>query len=228
MSQRLIPKGLAMLHTRASTVGESLRANAHPFRFVGKAGTVVGAHNKYVDNHAALAVQYDRNFAVDSMHIFAHIADGLPMKEIEAIGTIEYVHDGVLHLSRFNGGELSCAWLHPEGSTNQNDSWGVAWSSEKDHLTASLIGAGIDKDEFTLYDMVNNELYEYTNGKLVRTAAEVGITRPFVKPTSGNKHSCSIGYTSNPTTKKTQRLLVPKGGINEIVATIHVVPECVN
>ena len=35
----------------------------------------MGIHNGCITNHEALNIKYERKFEVDSMHIFAHIAE---------------------------------------------------------------------------------------------------------------------------------------------------------
>src|SRR5215469_10058620 len=76
------------VHTRYGTTGKINVKNAHPFTI----GAVIGMHNGIVYNHASLNLEYDRRMAVDSMHIFAHIAEERDLAEIEAYGAIVYTY----------------------------------------------------------------------------------------------------------------------------------------
>lgn len=73
-------------HTRAATVGAVTRPNSHPFAI----GDVLGVHNGSVHNYREMNEKYKRNFDVDSMHIFAHLNDGLDMSELSVYGTIVF------------------------------------------------------------------------------------------------------------------------------------------
>lgn len=103
-----MPQALAV-HTRFATTGKIKEGNAHPFTKYGVKGTVTGIHNGMIPNHFELGRKYDRRCRVDSEHIFANIADGLPLADLEGYGTIVYTHNGAWHIGRFNGGELSLA-----------------------------------------------------------------------------------------------------------------------
>lgn len=82
-------EGPQVYHTRAASAGFSIsEATAHPFQFEGERGRVIGVHNGHVNNWQALNTKYSRNFAVDSMHIFAHLAEGKPLSDIGGWGTI--------------------------------------------------------------------------------------------------------------------------------------------
>lgn len=92
-----------IFHTRAATHGDKDKlANTHPFRF----GDVIGIHNGIVRSHTKLNTTYNRDFDVDSQHIFKHIADNLPMSEIEGYGAVvwyQQLNNSIgLHFTRFN------------------------------------------------------------------------------------------------------------------------------
>jgi hypothetical protein len=99
------------LHTRKATVGDVSQPNAHPFRSEG----IVGCHNGGVSNHRELNHRLGRDFDVDSMHIFAQIAENLPLEDLRASGAIVFVdeNDNVNkhYLCRFNGGSLVIAGI---------------------------------------------------------------------------------------------------------------------
>lgn len=95
----------AALHTRHATTGEVTAENSHPFQI----GDIIGMHNGVVYNHSELNKKYKRTLAVDSMHIFAHLAENIDLSGIEAYGAIVYWKGGLVHLGRFHGGSLTVA-----------------------------------------------------------------------------------------------------------------------
>lgn len=128
----IMPLGMA-LHTRHATTGKIKAGNAHPFTAKGVKGKVVGIHNGIISNHAEVGHAYDRSYRVDSEHIFAHIADGLPLSDLEGYGTIAYAHNGQWFIGRFNGGELSIA----------KTELGIFFASTESSLRLALRLAGI-------------------------------------------------------------------------------------
>src|SRR4029077_386684 len=70
-------------HTRAATMGATTIKNTHPF----VVGDVIGVHNGMVYNHYNLKKKYNRDYDVDSQHIFAHINAGLDLEELDGYGT---------------------------------------------------------------------------------------------------------------------------------------------
>ena len=113
-----VADGPVIFHTRGASVGEVNIPNAHPFQFPMKAdegeeiGHVVGVHNGAITNHIELATKYSRNFAVDSMHPFAHLAEGRKMTDINGWGALAWFQvtyedaKAKLYLCRFNMPEL--------------------------------------------------------------------------------------------------------------------------
>ena len=94
------------------------------------------------------------------MHIFKHLADGLPVTDIDAYGAIEYIDKkspDKIHLCHFNDGELAAYRFkdHP----------GVFWSSSELHATQALKLSGLkaaqlDLKENVVYAVFENNLFE--------------------------------------------------------------------
>ncbi len=155
-----------MAHTRFATHGTVSKENCHPFTI----GDVVGAHNGVISNHDALNKAYGRAHSVDSMHIFNHLADDIPLDDIQGYGAIEYYYAGVpeaINLVRFNGGELALA----------QGEWGCAWSSEWKALHSSLRLAGLKHIQIRCDE---NEVYFAQEGKLwtFHDTIKVGKSKP--------------------------------------------------
>src|SRR6267378_1670971 len=130
--------GIYVGHTRAATVGDTKKGNAHPFSFNSEANDiqVIGSHNGTIQNWDALNKKYGVKLEVDSMHIFRHLAINLPMEEISGWGTITFVRNGKLCFARFHGGELSIAQIRKNK--------GIVWSSEEYALKKALEAANLD------------------------------------------------------------------------------------
>ena len=156
------------VHTRHATTGRIKVGNTHPFTKTGDAGTVVGMHNGIIDNHAEVALMHNREYSVDSEHIFAQIADGLPLSELEGYGTIVYVHDSKWFIGRFNGGELAIAITE----------LGVFYCSEKFVLEHSLRLAQIEIKK--LQYAVDGTLYTITPEGIEKVDESLDVRRPFI------------------------------------------------
>lgn len=186
-------------HTRFATVGAIKIENCHPFEI----GDIVGAHNGGISNYKSLCGQYGRDFQVDSMHIFAHLNEDLPLTELEGYGAIEWVNKKEpeqINLCRFSGGSLSIAGIGKYGSFIR----GVVWSSDVNHLTHALESVGLKKDEHYFFYEVNvNQVYFVRNGELYTVGKVLSLKeRETIKnPLSLNKlHALS---KSNPTMAET-------------------------
>ncbi|UOF79697.1 hypothetical protein [Caudoviricetes sp.] len=95
-------------HTRRATHGKVNMMNAHPFQH----GGLILAHNGVLNNHRELNKKYNRNFAVDSQHIVAHMSENRPLSEIEGYGAVLWQRrrkPNMLYMGRLTEtGSLSC------------------------------------------------------------------------------------------------------------------------
>lgn len=154
-------------HTRFATTGALTVANAHPFA----AGGIIGMHNGVVFNDWDLRADYKRpDVQVDSEHIFRHIADGIPLADIEAYGAIVYRRadsPGALWMGRFNGGELSVARVSVGGAAV-----GVMWSSTRKALANAAALAGFAA---TFLVVEPGKLYRVDDGEVYATTERIDI-----------------------------------------------------
>lgn len=103
-----------IFHTRAASHGTGkLVENAHPFAFAKDENTpmVVGIHNGCLNNHEELNRKHNRDFQVDSMHLWAHRAEGKDWAELAGWGNVVWYEtwpNGVrcISLMRFNSDNL--------------------------------------------------------------------------------------------------------------------------
>lgn len=106
-----------IFHTRLASCGAVTKDNAHPFSFPLRGNEwLIGIHNGVLYNHDELNRTHNRDFAVDSMHIFAHLADDKDLSDISgsaALAWYEPYGDGTqtLHLCRINSEALYVAEL---------------------------------------------------------------------------------------------------------------------
>lgn len=160
-SRELAIHRVIMAHTRKATTGGVSEENCHPFDIK----NIIGAHNGMISNHAELNKKYERKFAVDSMHIFGHIADNLPINELEGYGAIEYIDKKApdrVHLAKLRHGQLSIVGI----GKGPEDVHGIVWSSDESHLEKALSCAGVTSFE---YELEEGSLYFAWNGNLYKT-----------------------------------------------------------
>lgn len=92
-----------VFHTRAASQGAVSLDNQHPFTFYREDGSpVVGVHNGCIGNHDELNKKFDRKFEVDSMHVYAHIAEKKALNDIHGWGALAYFDNGQMSFCRFN------------------------------------------------------------------------------------------------------------------------------
>ena len=170
----------SMVHTRYKTHGDVCVENSHPFVH----GNIVGAHNGVIFNEWSLCTEYNREYAVDSRHIFEHIKCGLPASDLEGYGAIEYMDSddpGAIFLCKMLDGELSIA----------TTAKGVVWSSDRDDLERALQVAGVPVISFV--KVKQGRIYRVWHGKIERTKQRFDLS-----PSHTKRHWSS--YSTTPAT----------------------------
>jgi hypothetical protein len=172
-----------MGHTRQPTIGAVTKENSHPFEI----GNIIGAHNGMVSNWKMLEDKYPERkpFAVDSMHIFAHLNEGKDMKELQCYGAIEWIERAlapghILLCKLTDGGDLEIA----------RTEHGIVWSSAKTALMAALDAAEIDVEE--MVEVKRGHVIELHDGEAWGTDREIEVStyyRTSYAATSGGSHS---------------------------------------
>jgi predicted glutamine amidotransferase len=191
--------GFLVGHTRAATVGDKTDEKAHPFRYVSNEGDeVIGVHNGSIRNWQELNKKYERDLEVDSMHIFKHMADGLPLGDVEGSGAIVYIQKKGIYFSKFNGGSLSIARVKDAG---------LVWSSDATHLKVALMGANLD---YTMYNVKEDVVYWYADDELWSSGEKIGISSYIHKQTHYVGGGSSAGSTFRSTDSEIRKKV---GGI---------------
>lgn len=159
-----IPRNFA-LHTRYATTGKVKQTNSHPFAIGGKE-LVIGMHNGIISNHDSLNRAYKRSYRVDSQHIFGHIAEGLPLDDLDGYGTIVYRAGSEWYIGSFNGGELAVAQTRA----------GIFFASTHRALDTALVAAGLADGARDIITS-DNAIYRLTeSGLKVAYRVHVGET----------------------------------------------------
>lgn len=195
--QVLIDKGLGLIvgeasnmathsslmgHTRQPTTGAVVAENSHPFEI----GGLVGAHNGMVHNYEELEKKYPERkaFRVDSQHIFAHLAEGKDMKELECYGVIEWVE--TTHPDTF----LLCKMTASGDLDIVQTKHGIVWSSNESHLLFSIRAAGMEI--IKRYSVKTGEVVAVQAGKLWDLERKIEVSTY-----SRSSYSCTNGGSTS-------------------------------
>lgn len=166
-------------HCRYATVGDITKENSHPF----EQGDVVGAHNGGVANWKELNEQYQRDFNVDSQHIFEQIAHDLPLEDVAASGAITYFNKkdtSVVNLCRMVSGSLYVGAIYEDEKVKDKDvHLGTVWASTDVAVRAGLITAGFKN--FKIFEPKWDQIYEArSDGVVYETDAVLKFGSRFV------------------------------------------------
>jgi hypothetical protein len=156
-----------MGHTRQPTTGSVCKENSHPFEI----GNIIGAHNGMVSNWSELEDKYvDRKkFAVDSMHIFAHLNEGKDMRELQCYGAIEWVEK-----DKAPGSILLCKLTESGDLSIARTEHGIVWSSAESALKAAMEAAGLKIGE--MVSVKKGHVIEVRDGEAWKTGREIEVS----------------------------------------------------
>lgn len=161
-----------IFHTRTASQGASgVLDNAHPFSFTKADGTrVIGIHNGCLSNHTQLNSTHGRSFSVDSMHLWAHRAAGLPWTDINGYANVAWyeTREGEvapeLFLAKVNSTYLHCI---------RTEDGGLVFASTQGALVEATNITGVPIT--TTYSLDEHQVYRlgldgvaYTTGEEIR------------------------------------------------------------
>lgn len=175
-----------LLHTRFATFGEKVKENSHPFLIKG----ILGVHNGQVYNHRTIAEKYDIDYKVDSEIIFHRLADGGSMKEIDAYGAVVFFQNDVLHIGKFQGGQMTLVKC----------SWGWVWASTFEAVKFSLRMSGLLGTAQFEVKMKEGKLYKMLGDTLAKDSRKLDFEKVVYTPTvtaqqtSFSSHNSDYGY----------------------------------
>ena len=156
-------------HCRWATHGAQTVENSHPFH----QGRIIGAHNGVITNHDDLNKMYpERDFDVDSQHIFQHINDGQDLAELSGYGATVWTDTdlaGCINFCKFNGGSFEVAHVY-----NGEDFVGTVWSSTTEALRVGLKQLGLNYKELQIHQdqeyVIKDSKAEEITGKKIAIA----------------------------------------------------------
>lgn len=180
-------------HTRKATssLNNICIDHAHPFDMKHGEKRLMGAHNGIISNHDALNKQYNRDFPVDSQHIFQNILEDKPLLDLEGWGAITYTHDFKEIFVGSDTQSFSVASVLKGGKKKRTV--GCVWASLQSDLELALKMAGLD---YTIYDTKTQKLYSARPDGLYKTDGVVKFgARTYV--TTPAKHWHNVGYNNS-------------------------------
>ncbi len=158
----VVNEPIVLGHTRFATHGSQTVENAHPFLQLGTETAVIGAHNGVIYNKWELDKKY-KEFPVDSQHIFDHIANGIPLDDLDGYGAITYIKatdPEAVELGRFNGGDLSVYVIRgSEDKESDVPNRALIWASTDQAVMRALSLASISDDLVVKYKVEEGLLY---------------------------------------------------------------------
>lgn len=188
-------------HNRASTVGVTNRANAHPFTHGSRTGVHNGTLTKlgYID----LAARLEEDYGTDSETIYAHMAKyGVrdTISRLEGAYALVWfdAEEGTVNMYRNDERPLWTA-TKPSGTGSV-----LLWASESEMLSAAscMVKTGGDFDTdaegFCYYSLPKDTLHTW---KLQAIAA--GDTKPVTEFIKGRPSPPKAPYVAPPLTPKT-------------------------
>jgi predicted glutamine amidotransferase len=192
-NSKLIPNKLFLGHTRKRSVGSITRNTAHPFEF----GSIIGAHNGTLSNHAELArlvLKLKHNeWDTDSqilIQLISKYKDLSFMKDLTGAAAIIWIdtRDGTLNFWRNYERPL---WYAYDFSGNMYVS----------SIKESFDGINIKSD--TVTDVEINTLYKIKNGAIKSKIKDIKSKTKTYPTSSGysDGNYGAYGYANTPITK---------------------------
>ena len=201
-------------HCRYATTGAVVEANSHPFQ----KGNILGVHNGIVSNHKELNEKYNRNFDVDSEHIFQHIAENKPMKEINAYGAVVWIdltNPGKIYACKFNDGVLEASSIYDDNDLKrEGDATGTFIASTFDCVAGAMHLSGMNFETLKLEKDIVNVI---ENGGIYSTKTKIGM-----EDITRYTHT---GPTQPPFPIRAMGTTPPSSGTSNTVGTTSLVPN---
>jgi len=172
-----------LAHTRAATVGAVCTNNCHPF----KQGDVLGVHNGSIFNYKDMNQKYDRSLQVDSMQMFAHLNEGLPLDELEGYGTFFWSRANEdwakIYLAKTLNGSLSVAKFYRKNDEDDkrieaDEHFLTVWASEI--FGISKVAYLLDVN-YTSVVIASEEIYSISNAEISQENIPFKLSYPMDK-----------------------------------------------